>query len=45
MRDKVDEVAKLMAELATVRGPAFYGYERGILASRTFKENYAKRIT
>lgn len=45
LRSQVDGMAKLMAELAAVRGPAFCGYEReGIPASRAFKKSYAEKI-
>ncbi|MEM2901977.1 MAG: HEPN domain-containing protein [Candidatus Bathyarchaeia archaeon] len=45
LRGNVEGMAKLMAELASLRGPAFYGYEReGIPASKAFKKNYAEDV-
>ncbi len=45
LRDGIEELAKLVAELAAIRGPAFYGYEReGIPASQAFSMNYAGEI-
>jgi len=41
----LEELASLVAELASIRGPAFYGYEReGIPASQAFKPQYAREI-
>lgn len=40
---ELQSITKALAELARVRGPAFYGYEReGIPASRAFSKEYAK---
>ena len=45
LRNKIDDLAELVAELAAIRGPAFYGYEReGIPASQAFKHGYAREI-
>jgi HEPN domain-containing protein len=45
LRGEVEGMAKLMAELASLRGPAFYGYEReGIPASKAFKKSYAEDV-
>jgi HEPN domain-containing protein len=42
LRTKVDEIDVVLAELARVRGPAFYGYEaQGIPASQAFTRKYA----
>lgn len=39
---RVEEIKSVLAELARVRGPAFYGYEaEGIPASRAFTKEYA----
>jgi len=44
IKGKVEDLARLVSDLAALRGPAFYGYEReGIPASRAFTESYAKR--
>ena len=41
----LDELASLIAELASIRGPAFYGYEReGIPAYKAFNIQYANEI-
>jgi HEPN domain-containing protein len=41
----VKDLANLVAELASIRGPAFYGYEReGIPASQAFKPEFAQEI-
>lgn len=45
LRERVPEVQKLLTELADIRGPAFYGYEReGVPPSDAFEEDYAKDI-
>ncbi|RLF12789.1 MAG: hypothetical protein DRJ97_07175 [Thermoprotei archaeon] len=45
LKARVEELARLVADLASVRGPAFYGYEReGIPASRAFKLDYAQEV-
>jgi HEPN domain-containing protein len=39
---RVDEIKRLLTELAELRGPAFYGYEaKGIPASEAFTQEYA----
>lgn len=45
LAEKMNDIQKILTELARVRGPAFYGYEReGIPARRAFGEEYAMRI-
>ena len=45
LRERVGELAQLVAELSSVRGPAFYGYEReGIPASKAFTARYAGEV-
>ncbi len=45
LKAKVEELARLVADLASIRGPAFYGYEReGIPASRAFKLEHAQEV-
>ncbi|MEM2474860.1 MAG: HEPN domain-containing protein, partial [Thermofilaceae archaeon] len=45
IRSEVEELAKLLAELAALRGPAFYGFEEeGIPAEKAFKMEYAGRL-
>ena len=45
IKEKVENLASLVSELASVRGPAFYGYEReGIPASQAFSLAYAERV-
>lgn len=45
IRGRAEDLARLVADLAAVRGPAFYGYEReGIPASRAFTLSYAERV-
>jgi len=45
LRSHVQQIAELMAELAAVRGPAFYGYEReGIPASEAFTRGYSEDV-
>lgn len=45
LKDRIEELAKLVSELASIRGPAFYGYEReGIPASQAFSLNYAQEV-
>ncbi len=42
MRSRLDDIKALMAELARIRGPAFYGYEaEGIPASEAFSTQFA----
>ncbi len=42
IREKLPETMTLLAELARIRGPAFYGYEQeGIPASEAFTREYA----
>lgn len=41
----LEELSSLISELASIRGPAFYGYEReGIPASEAFKLKYAQEV-
>jgi len=43
LKEKLPNLKQLLTELARVRGPAFYGYEReGIPASKAFGEDYAE---
>ena len=43
LRERLDEIKALLAELARMRGPSLYGYEaEGIPASEAFTEKYAK---
>jgi len=45
LRERLDEIKALLAELARMRGPALYGYEaEGIPASEAFTKNYAKEM-
>lgn len=45
LKNNIKDLAKLISELASIRGPAFYGYEReGIPASQAFSLNYATEI-
>jgi len=45
LRNNIEDLSKLISELASIRGPAFYGYEReGIPASQAFSINYAREI-
>ncbi len=45
LRADVDELKSVVAELARVRGPAFYGYElEGIPAGEIFTKEYASGI-
>lgn len=45
LRSEAASLARLVSDLAAVRGPAFYGYEReGIPASRAFTRSYAERV-
>ncbi|RLE77680.1 MAG: hypothetical protein DRJ56_01830, partial [Thermoprotei archaeon] len=45
VRRRIREIAELVSELAAVRGPAFYGYEReGIPPSEAFKMDYALKV-
>jgi len=42
---RIDELVRLVTELASVRGPAFYGYEsEGVPASRAFSIDYATGV-
>jgi len=44
LRERLDEIKELLAELARVRGPALYGYEaEGIPASEAFTTEYARQ--
>jgi len=44
LQGEVDEIAALSRELASLRGPAMYGYEReGIPPSRAFTAAYAEK--
>lgn len=43
LKNRIPRMRELLSELARVRGPAMYGYEReGIPASRAFGKEYAK---
>ncbi|MEM3786089.1 MAG: HEPN domain-containing protein [Nitrososphaeria archaeon] len=43
--DNLDEIVKLSSELASLRGPAMYGYEReGIPSKKAFKKEYAFEV-
>lgn len=43
--NQTEKLAKFISELASIRGPALYGYEReGIPASKVFSLGYAKEI-
>jgi len=43
LKPNVEEIRSVLAELARVRGPAFYGYEaEGIPASQAFTQKYAE---
>lgn len=45
IRREINDIAALVSELAAVRGPAMYGYEReGIPASRAFSRAYAEEV-
>ena len=42
IREQVEEIKALSAELARIRGPALYGYEvEGVPASEAFTKDYA----
>ncbi len=42
---KIDELKSMVAELARIRGPAFYGYElEGIPTSEIFTKEYPSAI-
>jgi len=44
LRQRLDEIKGLLAELARVRGPSLYGYEvEGIPASEVFTTEYARQ--
>lgn len=44
LADHVEELKKMLTELARVRGPAFYGYEaEGIPASQAFTQEYSSK--
>ena len=43
--EKLQEIVEISAELARVRGPALYGYEReGIPAREAFSRDYAENV-
>jgi HEPN domain-containing protein len=43
LKENIKELADLTSELASIRGPAFYGYEiEGVPASKAFKKEYAE---
>ncbi len=43
--DNLDDIIKLSSELASLRGPAMYGYEReGIPSKEAFKKEYAFEV-
>lgn len=45
LKDRIEDLASLISELASIRGPAFYGYEReGITASQAFSLEYARGV-
>ena len=45
LKNNIKDLAKLISELASIRGPAFYGYEReGIPAYKAFNIQYANEI-
>lgn len=45
VKEKVPELRGLLTELASIRGPAFYGYEReGIPASKAFGAERAREV-
>lgn len=45
IRNRVEHLASLISELAAIRGPAMYGYEReGIPASEVISKNYAEEV-
>lgn len=45
LKEKIEDLAELISELASIRGPAFYGYEtEGIPASKAFKKDYAENV-
>jgi len=45
LRSEVEDLAKLVSQLASIRGPALYGYEReGIPASKAFSRDYATEV-
>jgi len=45
LRERLEEIKTLLAELARVRGPALYGYEaEGIPATEAFTKDYAKEM-
>jgi len=45
LRSCVEELANLVSQLASIRGPAFYGYEReGIPPRRAFKIDFALKV-
>ncbi|MCD6243610.1 MAG: HEPN domain-containing protein [Candidatus Korarchaeota archaeon] len=45
IRSRVTELSSLISELAAIRGPAMYGYEReGIPASEVVSEGYAREV-
>ena len=45
LRERVNHLAELVSKLASLRGPAFYGYEReGIPPSQIFTMEYSRNI-
>ncbi len=45
LRGNINDLAELVSQLASIRGPAFYGYEReGVPPSKAFKINFAEKI-
>lgn len=45
LRGEADDLARLVSQLASVRGPALYGYEReGVPASKAFSRDYAEGV-
>jgi HEPN domain-containing protein len=45
VKSRVEELASLVSELASVRGPAMYGYEAvGVPASEVVSESYAREV-
>lgn len=45
LKSEVRDLAKLVSQLASIRGPALYGYEReGIPASKAFGRDYAEEV-
>ncbi len=45
VRRHIEQLSSLISELAAIRGPAMYGYEReGIPASEVVSEGYAREV-